>query len=157
MEFTSRQLRAFHLVAHHLSFARAAEHLFITASGLSVLIRELERQVGFRLFDRTTRHVTLTPEGRELLAATSSALANVDQAVAGIEEREKGKERFIRVGSTPWFAANVLPTAIREFRQMRMERSALSVVRSPLANSTSRSAFLKNPLACAALRSSAFR
>src|SRR6266436_2412628 len=55
MEFTSRQLRAFQLVAQHRSFARAAEALFNTPSGLSVLIRELESHLGFRLFDRTTR------------------------------------------------------------------------------------------------------
>ena len=67
MEFTSRQLRAFHLVAEHQSFARAAERLFLTPSGLSVLIRELERQLGFRLFDRTTRQVTLTGHGSDLL------------------------------------------------------------------------------------------
>jgi len=54
MEFTSRQLRAFRLVAQHGSFARAAEALFITPSGLSVLIRELESHLGFRLFNRTT-------------------------------------------------------------------------------------------------------
>ena len=54
MEFTSRQLRAFHLVAEYRNFTRAAEALFLTPSGLSVLVRELERQIGFRLFDRTT-------------------------------------------------------------------------------------------------------
>ncbi|MDX6457092.1 MAG: Bacterial regulatory helix-turn-helix protein lysR family, partial [Acidobacteriaceae bacterium] len=41
MEFSSRQLRAFQLVAEHRSFTRAAEALYITTSGLSVLIREL--------------------------------------------------------------------------------------------------------------------
>ncbi|WP_433983132.1 helix-turn-helix domain-containing protein [Tunturiibacter empetritectus] len=40
MDFSSRQLKAFHLVARHRSFARAAEELLITPSGLSVLIRE---------------------------------------------------------------------------------------------------------------------
>src|SRR6185295_4212702 len=69
IDFTSRQLRAFLLVAQHRSFTRAAEALFITPSGLSVLIRELETQLGFRLFDRTTRHVELTSYGRELLLA----------------------------------------------------------------------------------------
>jgi LysR family transcriptional regulator, carnitine catabolism transcriptional activator len=48
MDFTSRQLRGFHLVAQHGSFRRAAEALFITPSGLSPLIRELENQRGFR-------------------------------------------------------------------------------------------------------------
>ena len=46
MDFTSRQLRAFLLVAQHRSFSRAAEVLYITPSGLSVLIRELETAAG---------------------------------------------------------------------------------------------------------------
>jgi Bacterial regulatory helix-turn-helix protein, lysR family len=63
IDFTSRQLRAFLLVAQHCSFSRAGGALFITPSGLSVLIRELETQLGVRLFERTTRHVALTPFG----------------------------------------------------------------------------------------------
>jgi LysR family transcriptional regulator, carnitine catabolism transcriptional activator len=101
MEFTSRQLRAFHLVAQHRSFARAAEALLITPSGLSVLIREWERQLGFRLFDRTTRQVALTAQGSDLLAVTQSGLMTLDAAMLRIAQ------------ATPWIAANVLPEAIR--------------------------------------------
>jgi LysR family transcriptional regulator, carnitine catabolism transcriptional activator len=119
MEFTSRQLRAFHLVAEHQSFARAAERLFITASGLSVLIRELERHLGFRLFDRTTRRVTLTAYGGDLLAASQPSLKALDTAMSRIEQAAKGRTRWISVGTTPWIAANVLPPAIRAFRQQR--------------------------------------
>jgi LysR family transcriptional regulator, carnitine catabolism transcriptional activator len=119
MEFTSRQLRAFHLVAHHCSFARAAEALFITPSGLSVLIRELERQLGFRLFDRTTRHVMLTAHGSELLAITQPSLRTLNAAVSRIEQAAKGRAKWISVGTTPWVAAHVLPPAIREFREHR--------------------------------------
>ncbi|HXR17264.1 MAG TPA: LysR family transcriptional regulator [Terriglobales bacterium] len=121
MEFTSRHLRAFHLVAHHLSFARAAEAVFITPSGLSVSIRELERQLGFRLFDRTTRQVGLTPRGRELLEITRPALAALDEAVSRIERAEQMKARRITVGTTPWVAANVLPPAIKAFRELQPE------------------------------------
>ncbi len=121
MEFTSRHLRAFHFVAQHLSFARAAEALFITPSGLSVSIRELERQLGFRLFDRTTRQVTLTRRGRELLEVTRPTLAALDEAVAGMERAEGVKARRITVGTTPWIAANVLPPAIKAFREIRPE------------------------------------
>jgi LysR family transcriptional regulator, carnitine catabolism transcriptional activator len=121
MEFTSRQLRAFHLVAQHLSFARAAEALFITPSGLSVVIRELERQLCFRLFDRTTRQVTLTSQGRELLVVTRPALTTLDATMSRIEKSAKGKARQISVGTTPWIAANVLPPAVREFREVRPE------------------------------------
>ena len=117
MEFTSRQLRAFHLVAEHQSFARDAERMFLTPSGLSVLIRELERQMGFRLFDRTTRQVALTAYGRDLLASTQPALKTLDRAMSRIEQASKGKTRTISVGTTPWIAANVLPPAIRSFRE----------------------------------------
>lgn len=119
MEFTSRQLRAFHFVAQHRSFARAAENLFITPSGVSVLIRELERQLGFRLFDRTTRQVELTAYGSDLLAVTQPNLRALDVAMTGIEQVAKGKTRSISVGTTPWLAANVLPPAIKEFREHR--------------------------------------
>jgi LysR family transcriptional regulator, carnitine catabolism transcriptional activator len=117
MDFSSRQLRAFHLVAQHQSFARAAEALLITPSGLSVLIRELERQVGFRLFDRTTRHVNLTALGSELLAVTEPSLSALDAAMSRIEQTAKGRERWISIGTTPWLAANVLPSAIAQFRK----------------------------------------
>jgi len=116
MDFSSRQLRAFHLVARHRSFARAAEELLITPSGLSVLIRELERQLGFRLFDRTTRQVMLTAFGSELIAVTEPSLGSLDAAMSRIEQSAKGRERWISIGTTPWLAANVLPPAIREFR-----------------------------------------
>ena len=119
MEFSSRQLRAFHLVARHRSFARAAEELLITPSGLSVLIRELERQLGFRLFDRTTRQVTLTAFGDELITVTETSLGALDAAMSRIEHSAKGRERWISVGTTPWLAANLLPPAIRQFRERR--------------------------------------
>jgi DNA-binding transcriptional LysR family regulator len=121
MDFSSRQLRAFHLVARHRSFARAAEVLLLTPSGLSVLIRELERQVGFRLFDRTTRQVSLTALGGELLAVTEPSLSTLDAAVSRIGQTAIGGERWISVGTTPWIAANVLPPAIRQFRERRPE------------------------------------
>jgi DNA-binding transcriptional LysR family regulator len=119
MEFSSRQLRAFHLVAHHRSFARAAETLFITPSGLSVLIRELEHQLGFRLFDRTTRQVALTAYGSDLLSATEPDLSSLDAAMSRIGKTAKRTAEWISIGTTPWLAANVLPYAIRQFRERR--------------------------------------
>ena len=115
MDFTSRQLRAFHLVAEHRNFTRAAEAMFLTPSGLSVLIRELERQTGFRLFDRTTRQVMLTAQGSELIEITHRR-SNARRRVSRIEQSAKRKNRRITVGTTPWIAAHVLPSAIREFR-----------------------------------------
>jgi DNA-binding transcriptional LysR family regulator len=91
MDFSSRQLRAFHLVARHRSFARAAEELLISV-GIERLIRELERQLGFRLFDRTTRQVMLTAFGSELIAVTEPSLGLLDAAMSRIEQSAKGRE-----------------------------------------------------------------
>jgi len=113
MEVTTRQLRAFRLVAQHRNFTRAAEALFITPSGLSVLIRELESRVGFRLFDRTTRHVELTSQGRELLAVIQRSLEELDAGIARIARNAKHTRQPILLGTTPLVAANILPPAMR--------------------------------------------
>ena len=119
MEVSTRQLRAFRLAAQHHSFARAAEALFITPSGLSVLIKELESRVGFRLFDRTTRHVELTSQGRELLAVIQRSLEELDAGIANIARNAKHTQQQILLGTTPLVAANILPPAMREFRKQR--------------------------------------
>src|ERR1700690_2614168 len=119
MEFTSRQLRAFHLVAENQSFARAAERMYLTPSGVSVLIRELERQLGFRLFDRTTRRVNLTSYGNDLLAISQPTLSALDTGMSRVVQAANGKTRVVSVGTTPWMAAHVLPPAIKAFRQHR--------------------------------------
>ena len=102
MDFSSRQLRAFLLVAQHRSFTRAAAALFITPSGLSLLIRELENQLGFRLFDRTTRQVVLTVQGGELLAVVRKNLDELDAAMTGLGRTAKAARASISVGAPPW-------------------------------------------------------
>src|SRR6516164_3099288 len=86
IDFTSRQLRAFLLVAQHHSFTRAAGELLITPSGLSVLIREMENQLGVRLFERTTRHVALTASGSKLFAAAKRNLQELDSSLSRIAQ-----------------------------------------------------------------------
>jgi LysR family transcriptional regulator, carnitine catabolism transcriptional activator len=119
MEFTSRQLRAFHLVAQHHSFTRAADALFITPSGLSLLIRELETQLGFRLFDRTTRHVALTPHGNQLLSIARHSLQEFDGAALRIARTAKETRQSLSIGAPPLVASNILPRALKEFRSQR--------------------------------------
>ncbi len=119
MDFTSRQLRAFLLVARHHSFTRAAEALFITPSGLSLLIRELETQLGFRLFDRTTRHVALTTHGNQLLAVARRNLGELDAAMSHIGKTAQEASQSLSIGAPPLVAANILPQAIKEFRVHR--------------------------------------
>lgn len=119
MEITFRQLRAFLLVAQQRSFVRAAEALFVSPSGLSVLIRELENQLGFRLFDRTTRHVGLTKYGGEMLGVVRESMERIESTVSRINQSAVEAQSMLSIGAPPLVAANVLPEAIKEFRAHR--------------------------------------
>ena len=65
MNITLRPLKAFTQTARLGSFTRAAEQMHITQAGLSIMMRELETQMGCRLFDRTTRLLSLTAAGEK--------------------------------------------------------------------------------------------
>jgi DNA-binding transcriptional LysR family regulator len=119
MDFTSRQLRAFLLVAEHRNFSRAAEAMYLTPSGISVLIRELETQLGFRLFDRTTRHVMVTAQGEAWAPVVRRALDELRTATATLSARARARDQSITVGAAPLIAANLLPQAIKSFRAHR--------------------------------------
>jgi DNA-binding transcriptional LysR family regulator len=116
MDFNSRQLRAFLLVAQHRNFTRAAELMFITPSGLSVLIREFEKELGFRLFNRTTRHVALTSSGAELVKIAQESLRNLDEVATRIGHSAGQTSPSFSLGAPPLIAANIIAPAIREFR-----------------------------------------
>jgi LysR family transcriptional regulator, carnitine catabolism transcriptional activator len=119
IDFTSRQLRAFLLVAQHRSFTRAAGALFITPSGLSLLIKELENQLGVRLFERTTRQVALTPAGSDLLAVTQRNLQELDSSLSRIAQGKGGQSHTLSVGAPPLWAAGGVAQAIKAFRRHR--------------------------------------
>ena len=72
----TRQLRYFEVVAKTLNFSRAAESMHITQAALSEQISRLETFVGTRLFERTTRKVTLTRAGVAFGEATVCAGVN---------------------------------------------------------------------------------
>src|SRR5450432_3735826 len=121
INFTAKQLRAFQLVAQHRSFSRAAGALFITPAGLSILIRQLEAQLGARLFDRTTRHVALTTSGTKLLDVAQRTLQDVEDAVSEVGRSEAVKHASFSIGAPPLVAQKMLAPAIQEFRSSRPE------------------------------------
>ncbi|MGR6970725.1 LysR family transcriptional regulator [Streptomyces cynarae] len=77
-----RLLRAFLAVAEELHFTRAATRLYVAQQALSRDIRRLERELGAELFVRTTRQVTLTPEGERLLPYARRVLDAQDELLA---------------------------------------------------------------------------
>jgi DNA-binding transcriptional LysR family regulator len=79
-----RTLRYFVAVAEELNFTRAAERLFVAQQAVSRDIRRLEQRLGTPLFVRSTRRVTLTPEGESLLARARELVAIHDAIVEDV-------------------------------------------------------------------------
>jgi DNA-binding transcriptional LysR family regulator len=92
-----RHLRYFVVVAEELNFSRAATRLHMAQPPLSVAIRQLERQLGTDLFERTTREVRLTEAGRVLLDGARRTLAEADRAVTAAKRAGAGDLGQLRV------------------------------------------------------------
>lgn len=113
-----RQLEHFVAVAEEQSFTKAAQRLSYVQSALSVSIQSLERELGIRLFDRTTHRVSLTDAGESLLEPAKRTLASVEEArdaVAAVKGVIRGT---LRIGIMQSFAfvdvAELLSTFRRE-------------------------------------------
>jgi LysR family transcriptional regulator, low CO2-responsive transcriptional regulator len=112
---TLRQLRVFSSVARHLSFARAAEELGLTAPAVSMQVKELEREVGLPLFDRSSRKVSLTMVGEYVLAYTQRvlrAMRDAEDMVARFRGLRTGMLDVAMVSTAKYF----LPRLLARFR-----------------------------------------
>jgi DNA-binding transcriptional LysR family regulator len=112
MNVTLRQLRVFQSVARTCNFSRTGEAIGLTQPAVSRAIVDLERSLGLRLLDRTTREVALTEAGRALVARLDRALDELDATladVAGLADADGGK---VRVASSPTLSAYLMPDCI---------------------------------------------
>ncbi len=110
-------LSAFLTVAEERSFTKAAKRLNISTSGLSHAIRRLEEKIGVRLLDRTTRSVSPTGAGDQLLAQLRPALGDIHSTLtnlSGMQSRPVGRLRLL----VPRFAAkDVVAPKLGRFAQ----------------------------------------
>ncbi|MFD7920823.1 LysR family transcriptional regulator [Streptomyces sp. NPDC059740] len=93
-----RHLTGFVAVAEELHFGRAAERLHVAQSPLSQQIRRLERDLGVKLFDRTTRTVRLTQAGQALLEPARHLLAEASAVRRAVRAAHQGEAGRVTVG-----------------------------------------------------------
>jgi len=111
-----RQLHYFVAVAEELNFTRAAKRLGINQPPLSVQIKNLEKELGARLFRRLTRGVELTDAGKLLLEEAHLIFKQVETARIGVRRRARGESGHLVVGSAgATYFHPVIPTIIREY------------------------------------------
>jgi DNA-binding transcriptional LysR family regulator len=99
-----RQLRYVVAVARHRNFTRAAAELLIAQPALSAQIRKLEAELQVRLFERTTRRVSLTPAGSVFVSRAERLLAEADAVRHEMVEHAGAVRGRVRIGA--WYSVN---------------------------------------------------
>lgn len=109
-----RELRYFTVLCEELHFGRAAGRLHISQSPLSQTIAQLERKLGVRLLERSSRHVQLTPAGDVLLEHARRLLGELDNAIGATRRAGSGESGVLRVAVGPVARGAVLPALLHE-------------------------------------------
>jgi DNA-binding transcriptional LysR family regulator len=115
-DLSTRALRAFLALVELRNFTRAAQATHLSQPAFSALIRSLEDAVGTRLFDRNTRSVQLTPEGRLFEPSARQLLADASRALADLADHVERRKGRVHVAALPSLAAGWLPALFAEYR-----------------------------------------
>lgn len=114
----TRALRTLVSAGRHLNFTRAADELGLTPAAVSYQIKEIEDQLGVKLFVRSSRSIHLTPEGEVLLEASAEALDIVNRATARVRRMSRTTTTQLKVTVDPHFATKWLMRRVDSFRKL---------------------------------------
>jgi LysR family transcriptional regulator, low CO2-responsive transcriptional regulator len=113
-----RQLRAFIAIAESGTFTAGAERVHVTQAAVSMQIRQLENEVGAKLFIRAPRNVILTEAGEKMLERARHILREHDAALEEIAELAGAKRGRLRIGSaSAGVSSDQLPRILKELRK----------------------------------------
>jgi DNA-binding transcriptional LysR family regulator len=124
----NRQIEVFAAVMKTGTVSRAAEVLGVTQPGVSRMIAELERSLGFSLFDRVRNRIIPTPEAKLFYEEVQASFRGMDKlraSVARIRDHGVGQ---IRVGTLSALSSSLVPNAVRRFREARPDTTITLMV-----------------------------
>lgn len=116
-DFSGRLLGAFLALVDCGQFKLAAERCNVSQSAFSQMISRLEEQLGTRLFDRDTRSVSLTPEGRLLVPIARSVEAGVESMFAELRDHAEHRKGKVAIAALPSLSADWLPKILADFHR----------------------------------------
>ncbi|RXT05694.1 LysR family transcriptional regulator [Ammoniphilus sp. CFH 90114] len=125
MEF--RQLEYFVEVALCQNFTRAAEHLLVAQPAISKAIQKLEQDLQITLFDRSSKHIVLTPEGEVFLEHARAILSRVEEARTELNEMRGLEKGEVRIGLPSMVGSYYFPAIIKDFKR-KFKSLQISVV-----------------------------
>jgi len=113
-----RQLRAFVAIAESGTFTAGALRVHVTQAAISMQIRQLETEIGAKVFVRAPRHVILTEAGEQLLRRARHILREHDAALDEIAELAGAERGRLRIGSaSAMVLSEQLPAILKELRK----------------------------------------
>lgn len=127
-----RELECFIALAGELHFGRAGERLYVSQSRVSQLLRDLERRIGTRLVERSSRRVRLTPAGERFLAELRPAYEKLSATVDAARESARGVTGRLRIGFQGTADARLMG-AIADFQE-RHPGCVTEIVEVPFAD-----------------------
>jgi DNA-binding transcriptional LysR family regulator len=113
-----RHLRYFVAVAEALSFRSAAARLHVAQPSVGRQVRDLEEEIGYRLFERDRQHVALTDAGRVLLIEARGVIAGADAAIEAARDAGRGVRGMLRIGNIAALTTSFLPKTLAAFRRL---------------------------------------
>ncbi|MBF7682857.1 LysR family transcriptional regulator [Acinetobacter sp. B5B] len=111
-----RHLRYFIAVAEELNFSKAALRLFTAQPSLSQQIKDLEEEIGVRLFNRTKRKVELTEEGAVFLEQARLTIAQAERSIDLTRKAYLSKQQILKVGFITAAEIRIFPRIVPNFR-----------------------------------------
>ncbi|GGQ19604.1 LysR family transcriptional regulator [Streptosporangium pseudovulgare] len=126
------EIETFLALAEELNFTRTAERLLVSPGRVSQTIKKLERRIGGPLFERSSRHVALTPVGRRLHAELLPAYRQVQQAVANASAAYRGLGGVLRAGFSALWCGDLIVRAA-EVLQARHPQCTVEIHRMTFA------------------------
>lgn len=120
---TLLQLQYFKTLARVLHYTHAAAELHIAQPSLSYSIKELEKELGVKLFEKDSRHIRLTIYGEQFLPYAEQALAMLDEGVGVLRQMSNSAQQIVRLGYFHSISASLIPAAMMGIYGQEKNRS----------------------------------
>jgi len=117
INISTRDLRGFLALAECMHFTLAAERCRLSQPAFSQLIQRIETAAGVRLFDRSTRQVSLTPEGEIFATSARRVLDDIDASLADLRDLAVRRKGRVALAALPSLAAGPLPRVLAAYHE----------------------------------------
>ena len=113
-----QSMRVFQAVVDEGGFAAAARKLDLTPAAVTRLVSDLEKHLGVRLLQRTTRRLALTPAGEAYLGRLRGILSDIDEADAVVQAQSREMGGTVRILAQPIVATHIIGPAVADFQRL---------------------------------------